>query len=65
MLLGFAFESLGAHKVVGMCHCENAASSRLMESAGMVREGVFKEELWMDGSWHDQYFYSILEQEFG
>ncbi len=65
LLLGFAFEALGAHKVVGMCHCDNAASARLMEAAGLVREGVFKEELLIEGNWHDQYFYSILEKEFG
>ncbi|WP_334076641.1 GNAT family protein [Paenibacillus sanfengchensis] len=64
LLLDFAFEQLEAHKVVGMCHCLNLNSVKLMERAGMRREGIFQEELLLDGQWHDQYFYSILDKEY-
>ncbi|MCA1295448.1 GNAT family N-acetyltransferase [Paenibacillus sp. alder61] len=64
LLLDFAFRQLQAHKVVGMCHCHNLKSVKLMERAGMRREGIFQEELLLDGQWHDQYFYSILDKEY-
>lgn len=64
LLLQLAFEQLGAHKVVGMCNSNNIASSSLMESVGMTREGVFKEELFWQNKWTDQYYYSILEKEY-
>lgn len=64
LLLQFAFEKLDAHKVVGMCNSKNVRSASLMERIGMRKEGVFKEELFWQEKWTDQYFYSILEKEF-
>ncbi|MFC3746087.1 GNAT family N-acetyltransferase [Paenibacillus sp. GCM10012306] len=64
LLQQFAFEQLKAHKVVGMCNSHNERSAALMERSGMVREGIFKEELNWQGRWVDQYFYAILEREF-
>jgi len=64
LLLQFAFEQLEAHKVVGMCNSHNEQSSKLMERIGMVREGIFREELFWRGRWADQYFYCILEKEY-
>nr|WP_255723361.1 GNAT family protein [Sporosarcina sp. ACRSL] len=64
LLLEFAFERLQAHKVVGMCNCNNLKSVKLMESLSMKREGTFKEELFWNNQWHDQYFYSILDREY-
>ncbi|MGG0792696.1 GNAT family protein [Brevibacillus laterosporus] len=43
LLLQFAFEQLGAHKVVGMCNSQNKRSIALMERIGMTKEAVFKE----------------------
>nr|WP_276614167.1 GNAT family protein [Paenibacillus favisporus] len=63
LLLEFAFEKLEAHKVVGMCNCNNLQSAKLMEKLGMRREGTFREELMWNNQWHDQYFYSILARE--
>ncbi|GIP24665.1 GNAT family N-acetyltransferase [Paenibacillus sp. J22TS3] len=64
LLLKFAFEELNAHKVVGMCNCNNTPSAVLMERIGMRREAVFKDEYLWHGDWTDQYFYSILDKEF-
>lgn len=63
LLIDFAFQVLQAHKVVGMCNGKNDKSIQLMESVGMRREGIFKEELFWQDQWCDQYFYSILENE--
>ncbi|PQP82646.1 GNAT family N-acetyltransferase [Paenibacillus sp. PCH8] len=64
LLLQFAFQEIQAHKVVGMCNSENVRSAALMEHVGMTREAVYKEELWWNNQWTDQYFYSILDKEF-
>lgn len=63
LLLQFAFDSLAAHKVVGMCNAKNTRSMKLMEQAGMTREGIFREEFFWQNQWTDQYYYSILERE--
>lgn len=64
LLLKFAFETLKAHKVVGMCNAKNLRSAALMERIGMTKEAVFKEELYWHERWTDQYYYSILEKEY-
>ena len=64
LLLGFAFKELKAHKVVGMCNVENIASGKMMHRCGMRLEGIFKEELYWNGKWTDQQFFSILESEY-
>lgn len=64
LLLQFAFEKLDAHKVFGMCNSKNARSAVLMEHIGMRREAVFKEELFWQNKWVDQYYFSILEREY-
>ena len=64
LLLDFAFNKLSAHKVVGMCNSKNTRSAALMKHIGMSKEGVFKEELFWNNQWTDQYYFSILETEF-
>ncbi|WP_427051028.1 GNAT family N-acetyltransferase [Paenibacillus sp. TC-CSREp1] len=64
LLLQFAFDELKAHKVVGMCNAENVRSAALMQHVGMTREGIFKEELWWEDRWTDQFFFSILDREY-
>lgn len=64
LLLEFAFNNLAAHKVVGMCNSKNLKSIKLMDNLGMRREGIFKEELYWQNQWTDQYFYSILSSEY-
>lgn len=64
LLLMFAFETLQAHKAVGMCNCNNLSSATLMEKVGMQREGTFREEFFWNNQWTDQYFYSILDKEY-
>ncbi|WP_413364488.1 GNAT family N-acetyltransferase [Lysinibacillus sp. 3P01SB] len=64
LLLKWGFEGLNAHKVVGMCNANNIPSSSLMEHIGMTREGIFRKELMWHGQWTDQYYFSILEEEY-
>lgn len=64
LLLSFAFNELDAHKVVGMCHCDNHKSASVMQKAGMSKQGVFREEYLCQGKWADQFYFSILEREY-
>lgn len=64
-LLKFAFNELGAHKVIGMCNSENYGSALVMEKSGMSKDGVFRKEYLCNGKWVDQFYYSILQEEIG
>jgi len=63
-LLSFAFNELKAHKVLGMCHCENKKSASIMEKVGMSKQGVFREEYLCGGKWVDQFYFSMLDREY-
>lgn len=56
------FDHVGVHRIQAKCSVENAASQRVMEKAGMLREGVLRAFFRRkDGSgWDDVVMYSIL-----
>jgi len=63
-LLRFGFEELGLHRIHVTCDAENYGSYRVMERNGMRREAVHREAiLGRDETWHDQYEYAILHEE--
>lgn len=62
--LKLAFEEWNAHRVVAMCNEHNTASSKVLERLGLVLEGVFREEIFWEGKWVDQYFYAMLDSEY-
>ena len=64
ILLMYAFEDYGAHRVVAMCSFRNEASWRILEKIGMTREGTFRQELPCDNDWVDQLFYAMLDSEY-
>jgi RimJ/RimL family protein N-acetyltransferase len=63
-VLAFAFEELGAHRVVAFCHADNAGSVKVMEKIGMQQEGRLRQTRWWDGRWADEFVYAILETDF-
>jgi len=63
-LIRFGFEALGLHRIHVSCDGENYGSYRVMERNEMRREAVLKEAiLGRDNTWHDQYEYAILRDE--
>jgi len=62
-LLGFGFGSLGLHRIIATCDTDNGASARVMEKAGMRREGRLLEHKWIKGRWRDSFLYAILDRE--
>jgi ribosomal-protein-alanine N-acetyltransferase len=62
-LLAFGFGPLGLHRIIATCDTENGASARVMEKAGMRREGRLLEHKWIKGRWRDSFLYAILDRE--
>ena len=63
-LLRHGFETLGLHRIIATCQPENVASWRVMEKLGMRREAHFRKCIFRgDGTWWDEYFYALLEEE--
>lgn len=63
-LLDFGFNHLNLHRIEAGCAVENVASARVIEKAGMVREGMCRKDLPIRGAWKDSYSYAILEEDF-
>jgi RimJ/RimL family protein N-acetyltransferase len=63
-LLRYGFEELRLHRIIATCQPENIASWRVMEKIGLRREGFFQKCIYRDdGTWWDEYFYALLEEE--
>lgn len=62
-IIGYCFETLQLHRVEAGCAVENIASYKVMEKAGMLREGRKRKALPLKSGWADNYFYAILKEE--
>ncbi len=62
-LVAFGFERLDLHRIFATCDSDNNASRRVLEKAGMTREGLLREEKWVKGRWRDSLVYGILAGE--
>jgi ribosomal-protein-alanine N-acetyltransferase len=60
-VIPFAFGPLRLHRLEAACIPTNAASSRLLENAGFVREGYAREYLCINGTWQDHLLYARLQ----
>jgi [ribosomal protein S5]-alanine N-acetyltransferase len=63
-LLEFCFSDLKLHRIEAGCAVENHGSIRVLEKAGMIREGRKRKKLPIRGEWVDNYSYAILEEDF-
>jgi RimJ/RimL family protein N-acetyltransferase len=62
-LLGWAFETLDLHRVQAETDTRNAASARVLEKLGFVREGTLREDCVVNGDVSDSWVYGILRRE--
>lgn len=62
-LIKAGFEDFGLHRVEAGVATPNAASIRVLEKAGMTREGVRRKILPIRGEWMDNYHYAIVEDD--
>ncbi len=59
-VIPFAFDTLRLHRLEAACIPTNAASMRLLEKNGFVREGYAREYLCINGIWQDHLLYGQL-----
>jgi RimJ/RimL family protein N-acetyltransferase len=62
-LLALGFDALALHRLWACCLPENPASARVLEKAGLRREGLRLRNLKIHGEWKDSCLYAILEDE--
>ena len=62
-LIPFAFGTLRLHRLEAACIPTNAASIRLLEKTGFVREGYAREYLCINGIWQDHLLYARLKDD--
>lgn len=60
-VLAYGFNTLGLHSVEAHINPENTASKNVLERAGFVREGLFKENFYSNGTFTDTAVYSLLK----
>jgi RimJ/RimL family protein N-acetyltransferase len=62
-LLNYAFNTFGLHRVTASADPRNAASCRVLEKAGMVREAHHRKSLWFKGEWADDAVFAALRED--
>jgi ribosomal-protein-alanine N-acetyltransferase len=60
-VIPFAFATLRLHRLEAACIPTNAASIRLLENTGFLREGYAREYLCINGVWQDHLLYARLK----
>lgn len=63
LMLGYAFDHLGLHKVNLVVHSDNNGAIRLYEKLGFVKEGINRESFFDKGKFLDQICYGLLDRE--
>lgn len=62
-LLQWAFETLDLNRVQAETDTRNAASARVLEKLGFVREGTLREDCVVNGDVSDSWVYGLLRRE--
>jgi RimJ/RimL family protein N-acetyltransferase len=62
-LLELGFLRAGAHRIYALVDPENAASVRVVERAGLRREGHLRRDSLVRGEWRDSLVFALLEEE--
>lgn len=62
-LIKSGFEEFNLHKVEAGVAIGNAASIKVLEKSGMIREGLRRKILPIRGEWVDNYHYAIVEDD--
>jgi RimJ/RimL family protein N-acetyltransferase len=63
LVLDYAFETVGLHRVELSVYSFNPRGQRAYEKAGFVKEGVRREGLRWEGEWHDVIEMGVLSTD--
>ena len=64
LILKFAFVDVHLHRVEAYVSPKNIPSVKVLEKAGLVREGVLRQLLYINGVWEDHYMYAMLQEDY-
>lgn len=59
----YAFRQLNLHKLKSSAFMENEPSKRALQKAGYREVGVFREDFWREGKWHDHWEAEVLRAD--
>lgn len=62
-LIRFGFEDMKLHRIQAGVATGNVKSIKVLENAGMIREGRRRKILPIRGTWKDNYHYAIIEDD--
>lgn len=63
LILPFAFQKMGLHRVEANVNVDNVASSTLLVRAGFQKEAHFRENYYYNGQFLDSHIYGLLEKD--
>jgi ribosomal-protein-alanine N-acetyltransferase len=63
LVLEFAFETLGVHRLEARCAVKNGRGNGALRKLGAVQEGVLRKSFLKDGQYLDQVLYGIIEDD--
>lgn len=63
-VVGFGFEKLLLNRIEAKTMPQNAGSFKVLEKAGFQKEGLIRQGLFKNQTFHDLYLYSILKNEY-
>ena len=62
-ILDFGFNKLKLHRIEAGCAVDNVASTKVMEKAGMIKEGRCRKVLPLQSGWSDSVEYAIIDTD--
>ena len=63
LLADHCFDVVGLHRIEANVRPENAASLRVVDKLGFVRESLHRRYLWIDGDWRDHVGCALLRED--
>src|SRR5439155_6565402 len=63
LVLRFAFETLGVHRLEARCAVKNGRGNGALHKVGAVQEGVLRKAFLKNGEYLDQVLYAIVEDD--
>ena len=64
LMLEHGFNTMNLHRICCGTMASNTAMQHLALSVGMVQEGIFRDEVYKEGTYHNTIRFSILKDEF-
>ncbi len=63
LMINYGFTELNLHKIIAGVFTPNKRSLRAAEKLGFEKEGVLKEEMYVDGQYHDMHKFALFKRD--